>query len=176
VLLSLGLAVTVIAAAQQWNIPTAPPETHTLDGLLGNWTYVEDLHNPKIPPVKGTWTFARGAEGFMVIDEFRSANDTGGTAMLVETYRAYDPETKIWSFETTLYQSPMIGHHNGEWDAGITRAKDGQIFDEVTKGDVISRARFFNIERESFSCVLETSSDGGRTWGKPINIDAVRAQ
>jgi hypothetical protein len=66
------VAVAVSAVAQQWDIPAVSSETHALDSLLGKWTYVEDLHNPQYPQVKGVWTFNRSADGFMVIDEFRN--------------------------------------------------------------------------------------------------------
>ena len=135
-----------------------------------------DIHNPKYPKVKGTWTFDRSADGFMVIDEFRNDNGSGGTAVLAETYRAYNPGSRTWSFQGTLYQAPMMGRRNGEWDAGVTRVQDGQIFDEVTKGATINRVRFYNIKRDSFSCVFETSNDSGKTWVNPIDIEAVRAQ
>ena len=86
----------------------------------------------------------------MVIDEFRTDNGSGGTAILAETYRAYNPEDRNWTFEATLYQASMIGHRNGEWDAGITRVQDGEIFDEVIKGSTINRVRFYKIKKESF--------------------------
>jgi len=176
VLLVVAVAIAVSAVAQQWDIPPVSSETHALDSLLGKWTYVEDLHNPQYPQVKGVWTFDRSADGFMVIDEFRIFNGTGGTAVLVETYRAYNPDKKTWSFQTAGYQSRMIGLRNGEWDAGVTRIQDGQIFDEVTKGSTITRARFYNLKKGSFSCVFETSNDGGKTWVNPVDVEAVRAQ
>jgi hypothetical protein len=176
VLLIVGVAVAVSAAAQEWDIPQVTSETHALDSLLGKWTYVEDIHNPQYPKITGTWAFDRSADGFMVIDEFRNSNGSGGTAVLAETYRAYNPDKKTWSFQTTIYQSRRIGLQNGEWDAGITRIQDGQIFDEVTKGSKISRVRFYNLKKGSFSCVFETSNDNGKTWVNPIDIEAVRAQ
>jgi Neuraminidase (sialidase) len=175
-LVIVAVTIAVSALAQDWVIPAVSSETHALDSLLGKWTYVEDLHNPQIPQVKGTWTFNRTADGFMVIDEFRNFNGSGGTAVLAETYRAYNPDKKAWTFQATTYQANMIGPRNGEWDAGITRIQDGQILDEVTKGSTITRARFYNLKRDSFSCVFETSNDGGKTWVKPIDIKAVRAQ
>jgi hypothetical protein len=176
VLLGVAVALAVPAVAQQWDIPPVSSETHALDYLLGKWTYVEDLHNPQYPQVKGVWTFNRSADGFMVIDEFRNFSGTGGTAVLVETYRAYNPDNKTWSFQTAGYQSRMIGLRNGVWDAGVTRIEGGQIFDEVTKGSTISRARFYDLKGNSFSCVFETSNDGGKTWVHPVDIEAVRAQ
>jgi hypothetical protein len=174
-LVVVAVAVALSAIAQEWDIPQASPETHALDSLLGKWTFVQDLHNPQYPRVKGTWTFNRSGDGFMVIDEFRSFNTSGGTALLAETYRAYNPEKKTWRFQAIIYESPMIGQRNGEWDAGATRIQDGQIFDEVTNGPRISRARFYHLQRDSFSCVLDTSNDSGKTWVHPIDIEAVRA-
>jgi hypothetical protein len=79
VLLIVGVAVAVSAIAQEPVLPQASAETHTLDSLLGKWTFVEELHKPQFPPkLKGTWTFHRSGDGFMVIDEFRSFNTSGG--------------------------------------------------------------------------------------------------
>jgi hypothetical protein len=107
---------------------------------------------------------------------FDRSEGSGGAAVSAETYRAYNPDKSTWSFQATTYQSPMIGRRNGEWDAGITRTQDGQIFDEVTKGPAITRARFYNLKRDSFFCVFETSNDSRKTWVNPIAIEAVRAQ
>src|SRR5580698_3457044 len=136
-LLAVVGAVSMGALAQDLTLPQVTTETHALDSLLGKWTFVQDLHNPQYPKVKGTWTFNRSADGFMVIDEFRSFNGSGGTALVGETYRAYNPDKKTWSFQATIYEAPMIGPRNGEWDAGTTRVQDGQVFDEVTNGGKI---------------------------------------
>jgi Neuraminidase (sialidase) len=176
VLLIVAVGEVPSATAQAWALPQASSETHALDSLLGKWTFVQDLHNPQYPKVKGTWTFNRSADGFMVIDEFRSFNGSGGTALVGETYRAYNPDKKTWSFQATIYEAPMIGPRNGEWDAGTTRVQDGQVLDEVTNGGKISRARFYNMKTDSFSCVLDTSNDGGKTWVNPIDIEAMRAR
>jgi hypothetical protein len=177
VLLIAGVAVAMSGIEQQWVIPHATSETHALDSLLGKWTFEEDLHNPNHPDkLTGIWTFTRSGDGFMIIDEFRSLNTSGETALLAETYRAYNPDKKSWTFQATLYQSPMIGARNGEWDAGITRIQDGQIFDEVTVGSTISRVRFYNMKRDTFSCLVTNSNDGGKTWINPFDIKAVRAR
>jgi hypothetical protein len=177
-LLLIASAVAGAAAvAPEPVLPPASAETHALDSLLGSWTFVEELHKPQFPPkLTGTWTFTRSADGFMVIDEFRSLNRSGGTALLAETFRAYDPGKRAWSFQAAIYESAVIGSRSGEWDAGTTRIQDGQVFDEITNGPRISRARFYNLKRDSFSCVLETSTDGGKTWINPVDIEAVRAR
>jgi hypothetical protein len=112
----------------------------------------------------------------MVIDEFRVFNGSGGTALLAETYRAYNPVKRIWAFQATIFQSPALSTDSGSWDAGISRLQDNQVFDESTKGTTIARARFYNIGKDRFSCVFETSNDSGRTWINPINVEAVRAK
>jgi hypothetical protein len=176
-LLIVGAAAVATAVAQEPVLPEAPAETRALDSLLGRWTFAEELHKPQVPSkLRGTWTFSRAGDGFLIIDEFRSLNGSGETALLAETYRAYNPDNKTWSFQATIYESPIIGPRNGQWDAGITRIQDGQVFDEVRNGTKISRARFYNLRRDSFSCVLDTSNDGGKTWVNPINIEAVRAR
>jgi hypothetical protein len=177
VMLLVGAAVAVSATSQEPVLPQPLAETHALDSLLGKWTFVEELHNPQYPPkLKGTWTFDKSGDGFMIIDEFRSFNTSGGTALLGETYRAYNPDKKTWSFQATIYESPMIGRRNGEWDAGVTRFRDGEIFDEITKGSTITRGRFYSLNRDSFSFVFDGSNDNGKTWVNPIDIEATRAK
>jgi hypothetical protein len=177
VIIVVGMTVTPPAIPQEPVVPKASAETHALDSLIGKWSFVEELHNPRYPAkLKGTWTFSRSGDGFMVIDEFRSFNTSGGTALVGETYRAYNPDKKTWNFQATIYQSPMIGPRNGEWDAGITRVQDGEIFDEITNGPGITRVRFYNLKRDSFSCVFDSSHDSGKTWSKPIDLEAVRTQ
>jgi hypothetical protein len=31
------------------------------------------------------------------------------------------------------------------------------------------------MKKDSFSCVLDTSNDGGKTWVNPVDIKALRA-
>lgn len=176
ILLVFSLTFPVVIFAQEPVLPRPPAETHAFDSLLGKWTFVEEPHDPRFPrKINGGWTFARSGDGFMVVDEFRAFNSSHETVLLGETYRAYNPDKKMWTFQGTIFQSPMVGPSNGEWDFGVTRFEEGQIVDEVTRDDAISRARIFNIKSNSFSCVFETSKDHGKTWMNPINVEAVRA-
>ena len=174
-LLMLGIAVTGPAVAQDWSLPPLPAETHALDPLLGKWNFSQEGHIPQFK-AKGTWTFSRMADGFMIFDEYRTDNGSGGTVFLAETYRAYNPEKNAWTFEATQYAAPKLALKNGEWDAGSTRFGNGDIIDEVLKGAVINRFRFYNIKKNSFSLIGETSRDGGKTWANTMDIDCVRAQ
>ena len=176
-LLLVVLELSTPALAQDWTLPQATAETHAFDSLLGKWNFVQDLHNPQYPKAKGVWTFSRIGDGFMIFDEYRTDNGSGGTVFLGETYRAYNPDTKTWSFRATQYASPRIGLKSGEWDAGTTRFENGDIIDEIPKaGAVINRFRFYNIKRDSFSLAGETSKDGGKTWSNVTDIECVRAQ
>jgi hypothetical protein len=157
---------------EQLSIPSVPAATHELDPLLGKWTYVE-YH--KGASFHGVWTFTRSADGFMVSDEFRTENGRGGTGILAETYRTYDPARKTWNMAATLYTAPIVGNRNGEWDVGVTTIKDGEVFDEITKGNTIGRVHFYNITKTTFSCRIDTSNDLGKTWVNPSDIRAERS-
>jgi len=163
--------MTGIGVTQSFTIPAVPAETHLLDPLLGHWTYIEDLHNPQHYKANGAWTFTRGADGFVVFDEFRTGNGSGGTAVLAETYRAYNPKTKTWSFQATVYQAPEIGPKNGEWDQGVTRIQEGEILDEITKGDLMTRVRFYNIKKDSFSCRFSPA-----VWAGAVSVTGCSAR
>jgi len=171
----LGAALSRPTFAQDWTLPQVTAETHALDALLGKWNFSQAGHIPEFK-AKGTWTFSRMGDGFMVFDEYRTDNGAGGTAFLGETYRAYNPDQKTWSFVATQYAAPKIGLKNGEWDAGTTRFQNGDIVDEIPKGALINRFRFYNIKKNSFSLIGETSKDGGKTWVNTMDIDCVRAQ
>jgi len=175
-LLIAGAALTGLALAQDWSLPPLPAETHALDSLLGKWNFSQEGHAPEFK-AKGTWTFSRMGDGFVIFDEYRTDNGSGGTAFLGETYRAYNPEKNAWTFEATQYAAPKIGLKNGEWDAGTTRFENSDIIDEIPKGNgVINRFRFYNIKKNSFSLIGETSKDGGKTWVNITDIDCVRAE
>ena len=186
VLLILGIAVIAPLLAQDRKPPSTEEmrtltlrplteETHAWDSLLGKWNFSQQIHNPEVN-LKGTWTFSRMGDGFMIFDEYRTDNGAGGTLFLGETYRAYNPDQKAWTFEATQYATPKAGLKDGEWDAGTTRFENSDIVDEIPKGAEISRYRFYNIKRDSFSVVGEKSKDGGKTWVNAMDIDCVRAQ
>jgi hypothetical protein len=156
-------------------LPPLSEETHAWDSLLGKWNFSQELHNPEIK-LRGTWTFSRMGDGFMIFDEYRTDNGEGGTLFLGETYRAYNPDKKTWAFEATQYATLRSGLKNGEWDAGTTRFENSDIIDEIPKGAEISRYRSYNIKRDSFSVVGEKSKDGGRTWVGTMDIECVRTQ
>jgi hypothetical protein len=158
-----------------WALPPLTEQAHALDSLLGKWNFSQEIHNPEIT-VKGTWTFSRTGDGFMIFDEYRTDNGAGGTVFLGESYRAYNPDKKTWTFEATQYAAPKTGLKDGEWDAGTTRFENGDIIDEIPKGDKVSRFRFYNIKKNSFSVIGETSKDEGKTWVNDMNIECVRAQ
>jgi len=167
-------------AAQIIRTSTLPPltaETHLLDSFLGKWNFTQELRT--LPGIKltGTWTFSRMSDGFMIFDEFRTANGVGGTIFLGETYRAYNLDTKAWTFEAVNYVAPANpSFKSGKWDAGTTRFENGDMIDEITNGDTITRFRFYNIKKTGFSLHGETSKDGGKTWVSDMEIECVRAQ
>jgi hypothetical protein len=185
-LLILGVAVVAPVLAQDrapsadvirtWTMPPLTQETHAWDSLLGKWNVSQQAHNPEVT-LKGTWTFRRMADGFMIFDEYRNDNGAGGTMFLGETYRTYNPDKKTWAFEATQYATPHFeGLKNGEWEAGTTRFENGDIIDDIPKGAVTERYRFHDIKRDSFSVVGEQSKDGGKTWVDVVDIDCARAQ
>jgi hypothetical protein len=186
VLLILGVAVVTVLAQDRtqapstevirtWTLRPLTEETHAWDSLLGKWNFSQQIHNPEVN-LKGTWTFSRMGDGFMIFDEYRTDNGAGRTLFLGETYRTYNPDKKTWAFEATQYATPHMGLKDGEWDAGTTRFENGDIIDEIPKGAVINRFRFYNIEKDSFSVIGETSKDGGKTWVNIMDIECVRAQ
>ncbi len=169
-------ALTQDLKPQDLTLPKITVETHALDTLLGKWDCLWDTLNPQFKKVKVIWTFASVGDGLMVYDEFRADNGFGVTAFLGETYRAYNPQTKSWTFRATQYVSPQSGSKSGEWDAGTTRFEHGDVIDEIPKDTGTERFRFYHIEHDGFSVIGERSKDGGQTWSTLTNIGCMRAQ
>ena len=111
----------------------------------------------------------------MVADEYRAHYGSGETGYLAETYRAFDPAGKTWSFQSTQYLSSKFGK-SGEWQAGTTTFENGEVIDVIVTGSITTRFRFYNIKKESFAVVGERSKDGGKTWANVTNIECRRAQ
>lgn len=180
-LLILGIAVTKPALTQDlklqdMTLPKITAETHALDALLGKWNCLWNPYNTQFKKVKVIWTFASVADGLMVYDEFRADNGAGGTPFLGETYRAYNPETKAWTFRAMTYLSPLTGVKSGEWDVGMTWFENGDVIDEIPKDTGTERFRFYHIEHDGFSVIGEKSKDGGQTWSTLATIECMSAQ
>jgi hypothetical protein len=179
-LLILGIAMTRPALAQDVKLqdfpfPKITAETHAQDALLGKWNCLWDLHSTRYTrKVNVKWTFTRVGDGLMIHDEYRADNGAGGTVFLGETYRAYHPEKKTWTFQATQYVAPESGMKSGEWDAGTTRFENGDVIDEIPTGTDTTRYRFYNIKRDSFSVVGERSQDSFKTSSTITNIECTR--
>lgn len=179
--LILGIVVTRPALAQDLKLqdltlPKITAETHAMDVLLGKWNCSWNPYGAQFKNVKVIWTFASVGDGLMVYDEFRADNGSGGTSFLGETYRAYNPETKAWTFRATTYVSPLTGVKSGEWDTGTTWFVNGDIIDEIPKDTGTERFRFYHIGHDGFSVIGERSKDGGQTWSTLTTIECTSAQ
>src|SRR5262249_29905529 len=145
-------------------------ETHQFDGLLGNWTFVEELNlkDPSAPrTVKGAWTFFKAGDGFMVNDEFRTFRDSGETILLGETYRAYDPERKVWELQ---FAQPG----KTAWQSGTSKVDGSDLIDLTDSGDTTARARFYNISANHFSCDFEVYDSRTAQWTGKKHVEATR--
>jgi hypothetical protein len=167
----LLLSATVHTQEQGW--PTRPQptvETHQFDALLGNWKFVEDLNlnNPKAPPtVKGEWTFVRAGDGFMINDEFRLFKDSGETIFLGETYRSYSPDRKVWEFQFTQPGKTS-------WQKGASKVEGSDLIDLSESDGKTSRARFYNISANHFSCDFEVYDSTNARWTGRKHLEATR--
>src|SRR5262245_51452749 len=114
----LLLAAPITRASPDPSTLTPPPEASQFDFLIGTWDIVSEPNVPGVPPkVYGRWTAQKSADGFMVVDEYRISDGSGGTAYLGETYRVYNPKAKRWDYR-------FVEPYSGTWHEG-TAVKDG---------------------------------------------------
>jgi hypothetical protein len=150
--------------------PAPPTEAHEFDFLLGAWDIDIASKDPNLPPkMRGRWTAKRGGDGFLIEDEYRVFDDSGGTAYLGETFRAYDVAAKRWEFR-------FVEPFTGKWHEGTGHREGNEMHLEQRGPSSILRIRYYNIGSDRFSWVGDMSFDGGKTWLEAtLRIEARRA-
>ena len=167
ILISLTLAVPMLAAPQSQSAPAKPaapppapctsPESHQLDFWVGEW----DLSWPG-PGGKPGGTATNRIEktfGGCVIEEHFAANKEKG--LLGHSVSTYDSQEKVWK-QTWVDNQGQYIDLKGEFKGGeMTLISHGTGPDGKPQ---MGRMIFRNIKPDSFDWRWEASKDGGATW------------
>jgi hypothetical protein len=132
------------------------------DFLVGMWrfTFQSRARNGALSaPFTGLWMFRKketGGQGVFIEDhrpDGASAPWEAGTW----TYRAYNPERKVWEMEG-------INTSLGAWRPGLMwTAGDSRVLIEWY-GPMLVRSRYFAIQPDSFLSRADATFDRGKTW------------
>ena len=133
------------------------------DFLIGTWRFTFQARGRDgsfTPPFTGHWVFSRketGDQGVLIEDHWRPDDPTATWDAGTWTYRAYNPERKIWEMQG-------INTNTGAWQPGLMwRAGDDRLLTEWY-GPMLVRFRYFAIEPEKFLWRADATFDRGRTW------------
>jgi hypothetical protein len=155
----------------------APPEGHQFDFLIGDWDvaatrFKED--GAVLFQYKASWSAQSLNQGRMIMDDFKALGPTGQPISSFVTLRTYSEATRRWELQglAALQPTSAVEWH-GVW-------QDGQMMlDALGQGPdgkpLMTRIRFFQIEKDSFSWESEVSRDAGRTWSRNAMLKAFRA-
>jgi hypothetical protein len=148
------------------------PVTDTLTGksgpadydfLIGTWRFTFQSRNRDgsfTPPFTGHWVFTKketGGQGVLIEDHWRPDDATSTWDAGTWTYRAFNPERKIWEMEG-------INTNTGAWQPGLMwRAGDDRVLIEWY-GPMLVRFRYFAIQPDKFLWRADATFDRGKTW------------
>ena len=112
------------------------------------------------PPFTGHWVFSKketGGQGVLLEDHWRPDDPSSTWEAGTWTYRAYNPERKLWEMQG-------INTNVGAFQPG-TMWSDGR--DRVLiewYGPMLVRFRYFAIQPDRFLWRADATFDRGQTW------------
>jgi hypothetical protein len=179
----LSLVTAAPAAAQgQGPVPRAIrlpdtlganfPVTDTLTGtsgpadfdfLLGTWRFTFQARRQDgafTLPFTGHWVFSRketGGQGVLIEDHWRPDDPSSTWEAGTWTYRAYNPERKLWEMEG-------INTNSGAWQPGLMWSDGADRVLVEWYGSMLVRFRYFAVEPDRFLWRADATFDRGTTW------------
>ena len=150
------------------NFPAADTLTGTsgpadYDFLVGSWSFTFQSRNRNgtfSPPFTGHWVFTKkqtGDQGVLLEDHWRPDDPTSTWDAGTWTYRAYNPQRKLWEMEG-------INTARGAWQPGLMwTAGDSRLLTEWY-GPMLVRFRYFAIQPGQFLWRADATFDRGKTW------------
>jgi hypothetical protein len=133
------------------------------DFLIGAWRFTFQARardGSFTPPFTGHWVFARkqtGDQGVLIEDHFRPDDASSTWDAGTWTYRAYNPDRKIWEMQG-------INTRIGAWQSGLMWSAAGDRLLTEWYGPMLVRFRYFAIEPDKFLWRADATFDRGRTW------------
>ena len=148
------------------------PVTDTLTGrsgpadydfLIGTWRFTFQARNRAgsfTPAFTGHWVFTRkqtGGQGVLIEDHWRPDDASSTWDAGTWTYRAYNPERRIWEMQG-------INTNSGAWQPGLMWSAGGDRLLTEWYGPMLVRFRYFAIELDKFLWRADATFDRGTTW------------
>ena len=133
------------------------------DFLVGTWRFTFQARNRDgsfTPPFTGHWVFTKkqtGGQGVLIEDHWRPDDASSTWDAGTWTYRAYNPERKIWEMQG-------INTNNGTWQPGLMWSAGADRLLTEWYGSMLVRFRYFAIEPDKFLWRADATFDRGRTW------------
>jgi hypothetical protein len=142
---------------------TATSLSTDYDFLIGTWSFKFQARRRDgsfSPPFTGHWVFTKketGGQGVLIEDHWRPDDPTSTWDAGTWTYRAYNPERKIWEMQG-------INTNVGAFQPGLMwRAGDSRLLTEWY-GSMLVRFRYFAIQPDHFLWRADATFDRGKTW------------
>jgi hypothetical protein len=133
------------------------------DFLIGTWRFTFQARRRDgafTTPFAGHWVFTRkqtGGQGVLIEDHWRPDDASSTWDAGTWTYRAYNPERKIWEMQG-------INTNVGAWQPGLMWSAGGDRLLTEWYGPMLVRFRYFAIEPEKFLWRADATFDRGKTW------------
>ncbi len=143
--------------------PKAGPDAFQF--IIGNWQAEVRLPQPDGSLVRqtATWSAHQAIEGRIILEEYKALSPEGEVVVMGTNIRKYDAKKERWAMYWVDALSGNVIHLGPPDLGGVSISPDGISF-KFRFGDVLSRARFDNITKDSFIWHGDASKDNGVTW------------
>ena len=133
------------------------------DFLIGTWQFKFQARRRDgsfTPPFTGHWVFTKketGGQGVLIEDHWRPDDAASTWEAGTWTYRAYNPERKMWEMEG-------VNTSAGAWQPGLMWSAGGDRLLIEWYGPMLVRLRYFAIEPDRFLWRADATFDRGKSW------------
>jgi len=133
------------------------------DFLVGTWRFAFQARQRDgafTDPFTGHWVFTKkqtDGQGVLIEDHWRPDDPTSTWDAGTWTYRAYNPERKIWEMQG-------INTARGAWQPGLMWSGGNDRLLTEWYGTMLVRFRYFAIEPDRFLWRADATFDRGETW------------
>ena len=133
------------------------------DFLIGTWRFTFQARQRDgsfTPPFTGHWVFAKketGGQGVLIEDHWRPDDATATWEAGTWTYRAYNPDRKIWEMQG-------VNTNRGAWQPGLMWSAGADRLLIEWYGPMLVRFRYFAINPDRFLWRADATFDRGQSW------------
>ena len=133
------------------------------DFLVGTWRFTFQARRQDgsfTPAFTGHWVFTRkqtGGQGVLLEDHWRPDDPSSTWDAGTWTYRAYNPERKLWEMQG-------INTNVGAWQPGLMWTDGESRVLTEWYGSMLVRFRYFAIQPDQFLWRADATFDRGKSW------------